>query len=359
MIRRVRALIDLAALKANFAQSKAAAPQSRVMAVIKANAYGHGVLRVAHALANADAFALASLDEALVLRTAGVAKRLIVLGGVYSADELTRAVENNVELVVHSEEQLRLLESASLSTSVGVWLKVDTGMHRLGVAPGKLKNFYQRLCALKYIKRPLVIMTHFASADEEDDQTTPLQLKQFQASIAGTEAEYSCANSAALLKYPAAHFDWVRPGIMLYGVSPFASSTACAYDLLPVMTLESRIIAVNSYQRGDAIGYAGTWTCPEDMPVGVVAIGYADGYPRHAPSGTPVLVNGKRASLIGRVSMDMITVDLRGIGPVRAGDPAVLWGRGLPVENIAARAGTIAYELLCKVTTRVPFEIEE
>jgi alanine racemase len=226
-------------------------------------------------------------------------------------------------------------------------------MHRLGFAPAQLAGVLARLRALKGI-RDIRVMTHFANADDAGDARTQKQIEAFQAQVNGLGLETSLANSAGIVAWPASHADWVRPGIMLYGASPLSGRAAAELDLRPVMTLESALLAVHARKKGDAIGYGGDFTCPEDMPVGVVAIGYGDGYPRHAPAGTPVLVNGKRVPLVGRVSMDMITVDLRSQPGARAGDPAVLWGAGLPVDEVAAAAGTISYELLCRVAERIP-----
>jgi alanine racemase len=228
-------------------------------------------------------------------------------------------------------------------------------MHRLGVKPEQVADLRGRLSRCASVRQPVGLFTHFASADEPDSDQTRDQLAQFERATAGLAGERSIANSAAILVWPESHSDWVRPGIMLYGVSPFAERTAAAFDLQPAMTLTSRLIAVNHYRKGDAIGYGASWRCPEDMPVGVVAIGYGDGYPRHAVSGTPVLLNNCRVPLVGRVSMDSISVDLRSQPDAAAGDPVVLWGRGLPVEEIATHAGTIPYELLCRLTTRVRF----
>lgn len=351
-----RAAIHLAALQHNLQQVRSAAPGARVMAVIKANGYGHGIVRVARALNQADAFAVACLDEAAVLRQAGFAHPIVLLEGVSEPAELTVAADNRLDMVVHSAEQIALLSSARLSKPVSVWLKVDTGMHRLGFAPEQARAAWQRLHDCAAVARPLRLLTHLANADRPDDDTTTEQLALFEQVTGDLAAQRSVANSAAILGWPQSHCDWVRPGIMLYGASPFDDQTGAAQGLRPAMTLSTRLIAVNAHKRGEAIGYGGTWTCPEDMPVGVAAIGYGDGYPRHAGNGTPVLVNGERAPLIGRVSMDMLCIDLRGQPRARPGDPVTLWGEGLPVEEIARAAGTISYELLCRVGGRVQFE---
>lgn len=363
MTRATRAVIDLAALRHNLQISRHAAPNSRHMAIIKAHAYGHGMVRVARALDEADAFGVALIEEAIPLREAGVSKPILLLEGITSEKDLPLVRGFNLDCVVHHESQLRMLEAAA-GEPVGVWLKIDTGMHRLGFKPREAGRVYQRLQNCEGVKQPVALMTHLANADDLGDDFTEQQIKIFYESIRFADAESagiecSIANSAGVLGWPASHADWVRPGIMLYGVSPFIGSQASEHDLKPVMTLQSELIAVNHYSQGDKVGYGGSWTCPEDMPVGVVAIGYGDGYPRHARPGTQVLINGKRAPLIGRVSMDMITVDLREQPDSGVGDQVILWGEGLPVEEVADCAGTIGYELLCGVTHRVEFEYRE
>ncbi len=352
-MRGTRVVIDLAALRHNLARARRAAPNSRVLAAIKANGYGHGLIRTARALSDADALGVACIDEAIELRLAGITAPITLLEGFFHADELPLIARDGFETVVHHPHQIQLLERARLTTPVPVWLKVDSGMHRLGFPPEAVQEAYSRLAACPSVAAVIGCMTHLARADERDSAATPRQLEIFRSATDGLGGERSIANSAGLLGWPATHVDWVRPGIMLYGVSPFIGGRGPEDGLEPVMTFRSELIAINRVKKGEAIGYGGTWTCPEDMDVGVVAAGYGDGYPRHAPSGTPVLVNGRRLPLIGRVSMDMLTVDLRGMPEARIGDPVVLWGRGLPVEEIAERAGTIAYELLCGVAKRV------
>lgn len=355
MTRPLRARIDLQALASNLSLARDRAPGSRVLAVIKADAYGHGMVEAARALAAADALAVASLEEALRLREAAITGDIVLLEGLFEARELEAAVEQRLQLVVHSEAQLQWLEAWRGSAPLSLWLKVDTGMNRLGFAPGELHQAWERLAALPQLRKGcLRLMSHLACADEAEHPANDVQRECFEAATAGLDAERSLANSAALLTRPDMHYDWVRPGILLYGCSPLSDSGVAGVGLRPVMTLESRLIAVQQRRRGDAIGYGHSWVCPEDMPVGVVAVGYGDGYPRHAPGGTPVLVNGERVPLVGRVSMDMLCVDLRSQPQAAAGDAVVLWGEGLPVETVAAHAGTIGYELLCGVTARVP-----
>jgi alanine racemase len=322
------------------------------MAAIKANGYGHGLVRVANALAGSDGFGVACIDEALELRAAGITAPITLLEGFFHPDEIPLIEQHRLDLLLHHPVQTEALEQASIHTSIRVWLKIDTGMHRLGVSPEDAASLWQRLERHPGLQ-PLGQMTHLACADEPGHPATGIQLQLFRRATEALPGERAIANSAGILGWPDSHAEWVRPGIMLYGVSPFIAGRAAEHDLKPVMTLSSELIAVNQLKQGDAVGYGATWTCPEAMPVGVVAIGYGDGYPRHAPSGTPVLVNGRRVPLIGRVSMDMLCVDLRTQPEAHIGDPVVLWGDGLPVEEIAEAAGTIAYELLCSITRRV------
>jgi alanine racemase len=355
MLAGPRALIDHAALRANLTVARRHAPASRVWAVIKSNAYGHGAEQAAAALAEADGFALARVSEAVRLREAGVGKPLLVLEGAVCAEELEAADRHGLELALHHEEQLVLLEHARLSRPLRVWLKADTGMHRLGLAPERVAAVWERLAADRRIAAPIGLMTHLANADDVADPLTARQCARLAELARGRSAVLSIGNSAGILAFPEARTDWVRPGIMLYGSSPFAGRAA-DLGLRPVMTLRAPLIAVNRLSRGDAVGYGGTYVCPEAMAVGVVGIGYGDGYPRHAPTGTPVLIRGREVPLVGRVSMDMITVDLRGVPEAVTGDEATLWGEGLAVDCVAERAGTISYELLCGVTSRVRFE---
>jgi alanine racemase len=355
MISPSRAVIDLAALDHNLGIAQQNAPNSKTMAVIKANGYGHGIERVARALRLADAFAVARMEEALCLREAGIEQPILLLGGVLEASELALCVQHNLHIVVHVPEQLHMLLQARLEKPLTVWLKVDTGMHRLGMAPDRFHETWQALQESEQVADDIVVMTHFANADDPNDSYTSQQLQTFNTLTKSLDAMTSMANSAAILLNQQTHKDWIRPGIMLYGASPVLGATASNHGLKPVMTLESQLIAVNTRKQGEKIGYGHTWTCPEEMPIGVVAIGYGDGYPRHIKSGTPVLVNGIRCEIIGRVSMDMITVDLRPVKNARAGDRVVLWGEGLPAEEIALQAETIAYELFCQVTPRVKF----
>jgi len=349
------ALIDFAALRHNLQQARNAAPHSRVIAVIKADAYGHGMLRAARALASADAFAVARVEEGVMLRRAGVETPLLVLGGFFDFAELRSAAEYRLQLAIHRIGQLERLEQARMPQPVECWLKIDSGMHRLGFPITMATDVFRRLEKCRAVASPVRLMTHLANADDLEDSSSLRQLESFLPLAGELGAEISIANSAGTLGWPDARGDWIRPGIMLYGSSPFLNGRAKDHELKPVMTLQSRLMAVNHYPKGAPVGYGGTWHCPEAMPVGVVAIGYGDGYPRHAPTGTPVLVNGRRAPLVGRVSMDMIGVDLRSQPQAQVGDPVVLWGRGLPAEEIAEAADTISYQLFCGIGSRVTF----
>jgi alanine racemase len=350
------ALIDHAALRANLAVARRHAPASRLWAVIKSNAYGHGMEQVAGALADADGFALARVSEAVRLREAGVRKPLLVLEGAVSREELEAADHHRLELAVHHQAQLALLEQSRIKGPLRLWLKVDTGMHRLGLRPDRVPDLLDRLSGDHRIAAPIGLMTHLANADDPADPLAVRQCGRLVELALGGTLPLSIGNSAGILAFPESRTDWVRPGIMLYGGSPFSRRSAADLGLQPVMTLRSRLIAVNQLARGDAVGYGGTYVCPEPMPVGVVGIGYGDGYPRQAPAGTPVVIRGREVPLVGRVSMDLITVDLRTLPEAAVGDEVTLWGQGLPVDRIAERAGTISYELLCRVTTRVRFE---
>jgi alanine racemase len=353
MTRPARALLSAQALLQNFERVRTAAPGAKIMAVIKANAYGHGMAWAARVLRDADGFAVASVEEGAELRAANIVQPICLLEGFFDSAELPSIVQHRLAPVIHHAGQLSILEQATGVAGLDVWLKVDTGMHRIGFPPEIAASAAARLAACPAVAG-VRWLSHFANADNRFDTATNYQIERFLKLLDGLTVERSLANSAGILVWPASHLEWVRPGIMLYGASPLIGHSAAELNLKPAMTLESRLIAVHQRKKGEAVGYGGDWICPEDMPVGVAAIGYGDGYPRHAPPGTPVLVNGARVPLIGRVSMDMITVDLRSQPQARVDDPVVLWGDGLAVDEIAAQAGTISYELLCCVTARVP-----
>jgi len=320
------------------------------MAVIKANAYGHGLLRAAEALRHADAFAVVDIAAGLALREIGCTQPVVLLEGFFDSAELHVIGASRLTPVVHCPEQLDMLEQPGATRPADIFLKINTGMNRLGFEAGSVVGAIERLRAIG-ISSP-TLMTHFARADDEDGVAEPLA--RFEAIASAWPFPRSLANSAAILRHPSTHADWVRPGIMLYGASPCAAIPASAFGLAPVMTLASEITAVRTIEAGEAVGYGAAYVAPRAMRIGVVAGGYADGYPRHAPSGTPVLVDDLRCGTVGRVSMDMLCVDLSAAPEARVGSRVTLWGRGLPVDEVAASAGTIGYELLCALAPRVP-----
>ncbi|WP_133511176.1 alanine racemase [Candidatus Thiosymbion oneisti] len=354
-----RAIIDHAALRHNLACVRRRAPDSRIWAVVKANGYGHGMVEMGTTLETADGLAVARVEEGVRLREAGITKPILVMEGFLFDDELAAARAHGFELALHRPEQVALLEQTRTTRPLRIWIKVDTGMHRLGFDPQQVPNLLARLSADPQVAGPVGLMTHLAKADDPHDRLTQLQCDRLRALDPAAHYPLSIGNSAGILACPASRTPWVRPGIMLYGASPLIGRTAAELRLRPVMRLATRLIAVRALRRGDAVGYGSTYVCPQDMLVGVAAIGYGDGYPRHAPIGTPVLVGGRRAPLIGRISMDMINIDLRGLPTARVGDPVTLWGADLPVDEIAQWAGTISYELLCRVTSRVRMEHRE
>ncbi len=325
------------------------------MAIVKANGYGHGLVWVATTLADdADAFGVASAEEGLVLRQEGVTKPICLLEGFFVADELPLLAEHDLAPVIHDEAQVRALEGAKLKRPLSVWIKIDTGMHRLGFPPTAFAEVLKRLKSSRNV-REIRVMSHFACADDPRNQAaTQAQLDIFGSTVAGANLERSLANSAAIVAWPASHFEWVRPGIMLYGGDPQIGAAARTFNLRAVMALTTELISVAQRKKGDPIGYGPEFHCPENMPIGVAAIGYGDGYPRRMPAGTPVLLNGKRVPIVGRVAMDMITLDLRTQPQAKIGDTVVMWGEGLPADEVAARAGTISYELFCQLAKRIP-----
>jgi alanine racemase len=341
-------------MRGNLARIREVAPDSKVMAVVKANAYGHGLVPTALCLAEANAFAVARLEEAMALRGAGVRKPIVLLEGVFNAEQLAEAAHQNLEIVIHEREQLALLERAPAGHRFVVWLKIDTGMNRLGFRATQVEAALAALTSMGERLHELRLLTHFASADEHDNPLTGRQMEQFAALARGSRFARSLANSAGLFARRDAQAEWVRPGLALYGVSPFAEQVGSELGLTAAMRLVSTVIAVREVPAGETVGYGGTWRAARDSRVAIVAGGYGDGLPRALPNGTPVLVCGQRASLAGRVSMDMIAVDVTAVNGVQVGDSAVLWGPELPVEEIAAHAGTISYELLCAVSQRVP-----
>lgn len=361
MHRILRARVDASALRHNLRRIRAAASASRIMAVIKANAYGHGLVPTALALAEADAFAVARLDEGLALRSAGVSQPVVLLEGVFGSEQLAEAARHRFELVVHDPLQLALLEGYAGAHRFTLWLKVDTGMNRLGFRPEQVPQAWQRLRALAVPALEIRLLTHLARADELDCAMTHEQVARFTALLAdiaaGSAVMTSIGNSAGVLGWPQAHGDWVRPGLALYGVSPFPGRIGADLGLQPAMTLETTVIASRRVPAGETVGYGGAWRAPRETRIAILAAGYGDGVPRHLGSGSPVLIGGRAAPLVGRVSMDMIAVDVTDIPGVEVGTGAQLWGPALPVEGVAERAGTVAYELLCGVSQRVPLEL--
>ncbi len=355
-MKAATAVIDRRALRHNLQQVRRQAPQSRLIAVVKANAYGHGLLETAHTLQDADCYGVARIGEALKLRSGGIVKPILMLEGFFSAEDLPVLVANNIETAVHSIEQLEALEQATLARPVPVWMKLDTGMHRLGVRPEHAEAFYQRLSACRNVVQPVNIMSHFSRADEPSSDATLKQMQCFEQFARGKPGQRSIAASGGTLLWPDAHNDWVRPGIILYGVSPMEDANGSQFDLQPAMTLKSNLIAVREHKAGESVGYGGTWVSEGDTRLGVVAMGYGDGYPRSAPSGTPVWLNGREVPIVGRVSMDMMSVDLGPNATDKVGDEVVLWGREVPVERIAECTGISAYELITKLTQRVAME---
>ena len=355
MYRKTVAVVDLNAIRENYSLAGKLAPNSKNIAVIKANAYGHGMLRVAEALQDVvPAFAVAIVDEALELRAAGISQPILVLEGINDIAACEVAAENKLSLVVHNQEQVSQLLQARLSCPVPLWIKVDTGMHRLGLAPDDLEPVLEKLRSAGH--DVAVICTHLACADELASDATQQQLDVFKACVSGIDLPTSISNSAGILAWPASHADWNRPGYMLYGNSPLTTAVESASGLRPAMSFRAEIIAINEVAAGESVGYGARWTAERASIIGTVAAGYADGYPRHAASGTPTMVNNQIAPLVGTVSMDMLTIDLTDHDHAAIGDTVELWGQGVAVNDIATRCGTIGYELLTGVTARVPRE---
>jgi alanine racemase len=351
MSRPIHAHIDLDALNHNLHVTRRIT-KSRIMAVIKANAYGHGLMRVAEALENVDGLALLDVRDAVKLREAGCRQTILLLEGFFTLEELQLVAQYDLAIVIHNEQQLARLDAYPRRGNLQVWLKVNSGMNRLGFAPEEVPAVMENLKSHAAV-REITLMTHFSHADERGGVAA--QLERFDGLAATYRVPISLANSAALLRYSVTHADWVRPGIMLYGASPFADTSAQQLGLKPVMTLSSEIISVREIKAGESVGYGGMFRAENNIRIGVVACGYADGYPRHAPTGTPILVNGQRTRILGRVSMDMLSVDLSNIIGAKIGSQVILWGEGMPVEEVARTAETISYELLCAVSARVRF----
>jgi alanine racemase len=353
-LRPILATIHRTALEHNLNVVKQHAPHSKVMAVVKANGYGHGLINVAHGLKAADGFAILGLNEAIDLREAGFSQTILLLEGVFNQQELNIAASFTIDVVVHSLPQIEMLESAQLARPLHVHLKMNTGMNRLGFVPSEFTSAFNRLKACKNVSE-IILMTHFATADEALGIDVPLRL--FQKTIQHLNQPMSLANSATILRYPQAHMDWVRPGIMLYGASPVSGAPASTLGLKPAMEFTSEIIAVQTIQKGESVGYGHRFTATKTTRIGIVACGYADGYPRHAPNDTPIAVNGQLTRTVGRVSMDMLFADLTDTPEANIGAPVELWGSQVPVDAVAEASGTVGYELLCALAPRVPMKV--
>jgi alanine racemase len=356
VFRPTFATINLGALRHNLEVARRHAARAKTFAVVKANAYGHGLMRAVRALSAADGFALLDLDEAIGLRAAGYQKRILMLEGFFSPSEFPLFSEHALSAVVHTREQLRMLRQLSKEAALDVFLKVNTGMNRLGFTAAEFPDALRALQSSPGVAQ-ITLMTHFADADGATG--VAWQTGVFDQLANGLGLPRSLANSAAVFRFPETHAEWVRPGIMLYGCSPFAEQAGVELGLAPAMTLESRIIAVQQLRRGDIVGYGGLFVADRDTRMGVVTCGYADGYPRHAPTGTPIMGEGRMTRTLGRVSMDMLCADLNDVPEARVGSRVVLWGEGAPVERVAEAAGTVGYELLCGLAQRVPIREQE
>ncbi|KFC51320.1 alanine racemase [Halomonas sp. SUBG004] len=358
-MRPLVAHIDLDALRHNYRLACRCAPQSRSVAVIKADAYGHGALACARALeADVPAFAVACIEEALSLREGGIQAPIVLLEGIFDADELALVDEHRLWISVHSAWQVEALLSYSPRQPIPVWLKVDSGMHRLGFSPEQAASVWQRLVDAPQVTA-LHLMSHFASADAQDPSVFNQQMRVLQGLADELKAPLCLANSPATLAWPVAHGDWNRPGVMLYGSDPLEVANDVTRQLRPVMSLRSKIIALRELDTGEQVGYGGRWKAPRPSKIAVVAAGYGDGYDRHAVDGTPVLVNGQRCPIAGKVSMDMLTVDVTDVPEAAIGSEVVLWGAAsngavLPVDEVARYCATISYTLLTGVLPRAP-----
>jgi len=346
------AVIDLGALRRNYERIKSVASNSRILSIVKADGYGHGMSSIANALRCSDGFGVAILDEALLLRASGLRQPIVLMEGVFSKGELEEASNKQIDIVVHQQEQVDLLEAGTLPGTVNVWLKIDTGMNRLGINVSQLPALFARLKSCDTVAN-ITLMSHFACADDADARQTQTQYEVFQQATQHYNSPKSIANSAGIFRDSRFHLDWVRPGIALYGTTPVLETSTASLGLLPVMTLQSKVISLRELSVGDSVGYGATWVATKPTTVAVVAIGYGDGYPRHVDHRAYVLIDGQRCPVVGRVSMDMLTVDVSCIADIALGDPVELWGKNLYVEEVASWADTVNYELLCQVTERV------
>ncbi len=354
MSRPALVTVNLDHLCHNFDVARRYAAGARVLAMVKANAYGHGAVPAARALATrAASFGVSSLEEAVRLREAGIGGQILLVSGCFAAPELPEIARHDLQIAIHDDWQVQVLLATALPRPVVVWLKIDTGMHRLGFAPDAVSEVYGRLASSPNVAE-IRLMTHFARADTPGDAFNDRQRQAFLQAVAGLAGPHSLANSAALVALPESRGDWVRPGILLYGANPFVAAHPVAAELKPVMTFSSRLLAVRALAAGESTGYGGDWVAPAPTVIGIAAMGYGDGYPRHTPTGAPVLVRGRRTRILGRVSMDLVAVDLGPVAGAAVGDDVVFWGEGLPAWEVARHAGTIAYELFTGISARVP-----
>ncbi len=356
MSRSAIAILSTENLLHNLTVLKKAAPRSKVIAMVKANAYGHGLRSVSIRLdPYIDMLGVASLDEALALRKIGVKVPILLAEGVFEPSELSVAASENCHVVFHHETQLEWLEKSTLPLPLQAWIKINTGMGRLGFNLEQAYTYYNRLASNPQIQKPLRMISHFACADEKDNPLNTTQIKNFKALTRSLQTEFSFCNSAAIFNFPACHYEFIRPGLALYGVSPLKGIYASALNLKPVMTLQTRLISIQKMPKDAYVGYNARYQCPEEMPVGIVAFGYGDGYPLTAQDGTPVLINQKICTLIGRVSMDMMALDLRNCPTAQIGDLVTLWGEGLPIEEVAEHTSNISWDMLTGIQHRVKF----
>ena len=355
-MRPTKAVVKLSALRHNLARVRQYAPQAKVLAIVKADAYGHGLLRLLPGLTDADGLGVLRINEALLLREAGYRRPILLLEGVFSADELHTASAHDISIVVHHQQHIAMLQSCNLAKPLSIFLKMNSGMNRLGFVPGEYEQAYLQLKACPAVAE-INLMTHFATAD--DERGIVQQLQVFERATANISAPISLANSASIIRYPEAHRDWVRPGIMLYGASPVAGTAASSFGLQPVMRLSSEVIAIQTLQAGQGLGYGQQYIAERETRIAVVACGYADGYPRIAPNGTPIGISGQLTQVLGRVSMDMMFADISNLPEVQVGSEVELWGDLVSVDAVAEAAGTVGYELLCAVAPRVQFEVIE
>lgn len=356
MARSAIAILSTENLLHNLSALKSAAPNSEVIAMIKANGYGHGLRSVAKRLdGKVNSLGVASIDEAVALRNVGIKVPITLMSGPFEHDDVLISSCQDFHLVIHEMYQIDWIRQIYLPNKIFVWLKIDTGMGRLGFKIEQVPEIYRILSNCNNIQQPIGIMSHFACSENKDHLLNKTQLDQFNNFISSIPGKKSIANSGAIFNFPNAHHDMIRPGISLYGISPVENKTAAELGLKPVMTLQTRLVAISSREQGSSVGYGARYICPQEMRVGVIAMGYGDGYPRTAKDGTPVLVNNRRCKIVGRVSMDMATIDLRNCPDAKIGDPVILWGDGLPIEEVAAHTANIPYDIICGVQQRVKF----